>query len=189
MMKLAMAQMAMSKDMEANFQKSYDFVRQAAGADLIFFPEVQHMPFLPQYEAAELPEKLGKKRDDYLLRPDDAYVTAFNELARQSQCMVSPNLYLQYGGQAPGYAHPVPRRGNMTGCDMKALNLSQDAMEALCVKQLKKGQAIWFACDAGAFGARKEGIWDPDSVCYEALLMYSYDDRMRAVKLKSIWQN
>lgn len=78
---------------------------------------------------------------------------------------------------------------NMTGCDMKALNLSQDAMEALCVKQLKKGQAIWFACDAGAFGARKEGIWDPDSVCYEALLMYLYDDRMRAVKLKSIWQN
>lgn len=59
---------------------------------------------------------------------------------------------------------------NMTGCDMKALNLSQDAMEALCVKQLKKGQAIWFACDAGAFGARKDGIWDPDSVCYEALL-------------------
>ncbi|WP_370850510.1 aminopeptidase C [Megasphaera sp.] len=59
---------------------------------------------------------------------------------------------------------------NMTGCDMKALNLSQDAMEALCVKQLKKGQAIWFACDAGAFGARKEGIWDPDSVQYEALL-------------------
>lgn len=43
---------------------------------------------------------------------------------------------------------------------MKALNLSQDAMEALCVKQLKKGQAIWFACDAGAFGARKEGIWE-----------------------------
>ena len=115
MMKLAMAQMAMSKDMEANFQKSYDFVRQAAGADLIFFPEVQHMPFLPQYEAAELPEKLGKKRDDYLLRPDDAHVTAFNELARQSQCMVSPNLYLQYGGQAPGYAHPVPRRGKYDG--------------------------------------------------------------------------
>lgn len=59
---------------------------------------------------------------------------------------------------------------NMTGCDMKALNLSQEALEALCVKQLKNGQAIWFACDAGAFGARKEGIWDPASVQYEALL-------------------
>ena len=35
---------------------------------------------------------------------------------------------------------------------------------------MKNGQAIWFACDAGAFGARKEGIWDPASVQYEALL-------------------
>lgn len=59
---------------------------------------------------------------------------------------------------------------NMAGCDMKALNLSQEALEELCVKQLKNGQAIWFACDAGAFGARKEGIWDPASVQYEALL-------------------
>lgn len=45
---------------------------------------------------------------------------------------------------------------NMAGCDMKALNLSQEALEELCVKQLKNGQAIWFACDAGAFGARKK---------------------------------
>ena len=59
---------------------------------------------------------------------------------------------------------------NMAGCDMKALNLSQEALEDLCIKQLKSGQAIWFACDAGAFCARKEGIWDPDSVQYEALL-------------------
>lgn len=59
---------------------------------------------------------------------------------------------------------------NMTGRDMKALNLTQEALEELCVKQLKAGQAIWFACDAGAFGARKEGVWDPDSVKYEALL-------------------
>lgn len=58
----------------------------------------------------------------------------------------------------------------MAGCGMKALNLSQEALEELCVKQLKNGQAIWFACDAGAFGARKEGIWDPASVQYEALL-------------------
>lgn len=43
-------------------------------------------------------------------------------------------------------------------------------MEALCVKQLEAGDAIWFACDAGAYGARKEGVWDPESVCCEALL-------------------
>ena len=40
----------------------------------------------------------------------------------------------------------------------------------MCITQLKAGQAVWFACDAGAFGARKDGVWDPDSVQYEALL-------------------
>lgn len=59
---------------------------------------------------------------------------------------------------------------NMADRDMEALHLTQEALEDLCVRQLKNGQAIWFACDAGAFGARKEGLWDPDSVRYEALL-------------------
>lgn len=59
---------------------------------------------------------------------------------------------------------------NMAGRDMKALNLPQDELEALCVAQLRAGQPVWFACDAGAFGARKEGVWDPESVRMEALL-------------------
>ena len=59
---------------------------------------------------------------------------------------------------------------NMYGRDMKALNLPQEELEELCLKQLKDGEPIWFACDAGAFGARKEGVWDPASVQYEQLL-------------------
>lgn len=59
---------------------------------------------------------------------------------------------------------------NMVGKDMMALNLSQKALENLCIKQLKAGQPVWFACDAGAYGARKEGIWDPASVQTEKLL-------------------
>lgn len=59
---------------------------------------------------------------------------------------------------------------NMVGKDMMALNLSQKALEDLCIKQLKAGQPVWFACDAGAYGARKEGIWDPASVQTEKLL-------------------
>lgn len=59
---------------------------------------------------------------------------------------------------------------NMVGKDMMALNLSQKALEDLCVKQLQAGQPVWFACDAGAYGARKEGIWDPASVQVEQLL-------------------
>ena len=46
----------------------------------------------------------------------------------------------------------------MVGRDMLALNLPQKEMEAFCVKQLEAGDAIWFACDAGAYGARKDHI-------------------------------
>lgn len=59
---------------------------------------------------------------------------------------------------------------NMVGRDMVALNLSQEALEDLCIRQLQAGEPVWFACDAGAYGARKEGIWDPDSVQVERLL-------------------
>ena len=59
---------------------------------------------------------------------------------------------------------------NMTGHDMKGLNLTQKEMEDLCIAQLKAGEAIWFACDAGAAGARKDGVWDPRTVRYEDLL-------------------
>lgn len=59
---------------------------------------------------------------------------------------------------------------NMAGRDMKGLNLTGKDMEDLCVKQLKAGEPVWFACDAGAAGARKEGVWDPVSVRYEDLL-------------------
>jgi bleomycin hydrolase len=59
---------------------------------------------------------------------------------------------------------------NMVGSDMKALNLPQEELEALCISQLKAGEPIWIAIDAGAFASRKEGVWDPDSVQYEALL-------------------
>lgn len=41
---------------------------------------------------------------------------------------------------------------NMVGKDMVALNLNQKALEDLCIKQLKAGQPVWFACDAGACG-------------------------------------
>lgn len=59
---------------------------------------------------------------------------------------------------------------NMVGRDMAALNLSQEALEDLCIRQLQAGEPVWFACDAGAYGARKEGIWDPNSVQVERLL-------------------
>ena len=114
-MRIAMMQMAMTEDMERNLQVSYEAVKEAVGADLLFFPEVQHMPFLPQYTADELPEKIGRRRQDYLLDPDDPRVTAFYDLARQAHCMVSPNLSLQYRGQAYDTSLFIDEKGNLLG--------------------------------------------------------------------------
>ena len=94
-MRIAMMQMAMTEDMERNLQVSYEAVKEAAGVDLLFFPEVQHMPFLPQYTADELP--------DYLLDPDDPRVTAFYELARQAHCMAyDTSLFIDEKGNLLG---------------------------------------------------------------------------------------
>ncbi len=99
-MRIAMAQMTVSRNMEENFDAAYRYVQQAGGADLVFFPEVHHMPFLPQYRAGELPEKFGVKREAYLLDPDDAHIGTFAELAAKNRCIVSPNLYLRGEGGA-----------------------------------------------------------------------------------------
>lgn len=93
-MKLAMAQMAMTNDMEANFAKSYDFAQQAKGADLLFYPEIQQAPFLPQYHVAEVRAHFGKTAEDYLLAPGDAHLQKFQELAKEEQLAISPNVYL-----------------------------------------------------------------------------------------------
>lgn len=51
-MRLAMAQMRMSASVGENLTKTIWSIEQAgeAGADLVFFPEIQLSPFFPQYE-------------------------------------------------------------------------------------------------------------------------------------------
>lgn len=60
--------------------------------------------------------------------------------------------------------------GSMAESDITSLNLSMDELEDLCLKQLRDGEPIWFGCDSGAYGSRKDGVWDPDSLDYKGLL-------------------
>ena len=48
---LALAQMKMAQDVEANYQKTLQLIKEAAagGASLIVFPEIQLSPFFPQF--------------------------------------------------------------------------------------------------------------------------------------------
>ena len=52
-MKLAMAQMQMGNSVEKNLSKTLDLISRAgeAGADLIFFPELQLTPFFPNMKS------------------------------------------------------------------------------------------------------------------------------------------
>lgn len=43
-MRIVLAQMAMSKNIDSNLQKSLDFCDKAKDCDLLFFPEIQLSP-------------------------------------------------------------------------------------------------------------------------------------------------
>ena len=60
--------------------------------------------------------------------------------------------------------------GCMADKDILNLNLEIEDLEELCVKMLKGGTPVWFGCDSGAFGSRKNGIWDQDSFDFSGIL-------------------
>lgn len=90
-MKLAMAQMQMSNDVDENLKKSLEFMKQAKaeGCDLIFFPEVQLSPFFPQYEKQDVQQ--------YLIDEDSEIVGAFCDACKELSICASPNFYLRQG--------------------------------------------------------------------------------------------
>ena len=50
-MRLAMAQMAMTDNIDEDADRALAYYEAGeAGADLLFFPEIQFSPFFPQYE-------------------------------------------------------------------------------------------------------------------------------------------
>lgn len=86
---VAMAQMAMEKEKDANLTKSLSFLKEAAesGADLVFYPEVQLSPFFAQYEKSKEhpgPQAIGTQ---------DPAILAFQKACRENEIAASPNFY------------------------------------------------------------------------------------------------
>ena len=61
----------------------------SAGADLIFFPEVQLSPFFPQYEKADA--------ERWAMSADGPEITAIRDACRKFRIYASPNVYLKQG--------------------------------------------------------------------------------------------
>jgi predicted amidohydrolase len=88
-LRLALIQMSMDFDLERNLQKSLNFMEQAkqAGADLIFFPEIQLSRFFPQFPR--------RKHLAKWVTIDDPVVQQFQKMANELQMYCSPNIYLK----------------------------------------------------------------------------------------------
>lgn len=108
-MRIALAQMRNSGDMQGNLEKSVEMIREAADyhADLILFPEVQLTEFFPQYE----------KRDvvKYRLKIDSEEVQKLQAASRECSIMSVPNIYLEENGKAYDASLLVGNDGKIIG--------------------------------------------------------------------------
>ena len=86
-MKLALAQISMTENMQENLEKSLLFCDRAKENNLLFFPEIQLSPFFPQYEKRNV--------DHYCLTSDAEEISRLREKARQNHYYLSPNVYLE----------------------------------------------------------------------------------------------
>ena len=108
-MKLALAQMKITEDIEHNLFKTLGLIREAGahGADLILFPEIQLTPFFPQYQGVDV--------SNYVLREEDEAVHAVREACRSSRIFAAPNFYLRYDGKQYDTSLLIDRDGQIVG--------------------------------------------------------------------------
>ena len=108
-MKLAMAQMRMSGSVRENLRSALGYMEQAAaaGAELIFFPEVQLSPFFPAEEKQEV--------SAYLVSAEGPEVRALREKCRELKLWASPNVYLEEGDKRYDASLLIDDQGELRG--------------------------------------------------------------------------
>jgi N-carbamoylputrescine amidase len=114
-MKIAMAQTAVSPDMDVNVDKTLNYMEQAKDCDLLFFPEIQWTPFFPQYEAADLEANLGKTVEELVLDLEDARIRKLQETCKAYGLWLSPNLYIEQNGKRYDTSLMIDDAGNLQG--------------------------------------------------------------------------
>ena len=85
-MKIALAQMRMTGNVQENLEKSLKFCDLAEDCDLLFFPEIQLSPFFPQYEKQDA--------EMYVMEKNGQEIAELAGKAKEHQYYLSPNVYL-----------------------------------------------------------------------------------------------
>ena len=117
-MKIALAQMSMSSDMEANYEKTIKFIKEASEkkADIIAFPEIQLTPFFPQYESMDV--------SDYVITLEHPYVKGICDACREHSIFASPNFYIEECGKRYDMSLLIDDEGNIIG-KQKMVHIAQ----------------------------------------------------------------
>ena len=117
-MKIALAQMKLSADMDENYEKAKYFILKASeqGAKLVCFPEVQLSPFFAQYEETDVLE--------YIITKDSRYVTGLCELCKELEIYISPNFYIEEHGRCYDMSLLIDDAGRIIG-SQKMVHVAQ----------------------------------------------------------------
>ena len=117
-MRIGIAQMSMESDIEANFQKSLAFMRDAArqGVDIICFPEVQLSPFFAQYE------KIDVSR--YVIVKNSRYISEMKSLCKETGIYACPNFYIEENGKRYDMSLLIDDNGSIIG-EQKMVHIAQ----------------------------------------------------------------
>lgn len=117
-MKIALAQIRISENIDKNLEKALKFIEEAAnnGAQLICFPELQLNPFFPQYE--------GLDASNYAMTITDEKIKKIQEKSREFKIMSIPNVYLKEKGNCFDASLVINNDGQILGIS-KMVHIAQ----------------------------------------------------------------
>ena len=109
MMRIALAQMKISQEIEENVEKTLLVMEEAAkeGAQVICFPEVQFYPFFPQFEKQNV--------QDYELKIEDQIIKLLQKKCIEQKIMAIPNFYLKEGDRKFDASVVIDTKGEILG--------------------------------------------------------------------------
>ena len=113
MIKVAAAQIRVDENMDQNYQKSLQYIHEAAerGAKFICFPEGQLSHYIPQYE--------GLPINDYVIGLDHPYIEGFCEACKQANIIASVSLNLDISGHVYPSNIIISEKGHILGIGKK----------------------------------------------------------------------
>ncbi len=111
--KIAAVQMTAGENVEENYRKSLNFIKEAAGngARLICFPEGQLSPYIPQYE--------GRKKESFAVPLDHPYIKGFCAACREAHIIGCFGLCLEEGENVYASMVIVNENGEILGVGKK----------------------------------------------------------------------